>query len=177
MGWIPNEAEALELLLKYNTPQPLVEHVKAVTRLAKKFAERVDCDMKLVVAGALLHDIGRTRTHGVKHGAESAKILRENNVDHRVVRIAETHVGAGIPKEEAETSGLPPGDYVPQTIEEKIVCYADKLVSGASVWRESDVIYDFKRTLGENHPAIKRMKDLFKDMHELLGVKSDGELL
>ena len=36
----------------------------------------------------------------------------------------------GIDKEYAKILGLPPKDYLPKTLEEKIVCYADKLIKG-----------------------------------------------
>ena len=37
-------------------------------------------------------------------------------------------MGAGLTSEEAVKLGLPPGDYIPKTIEEKIVCHADNLI-------------------------------------------------
>ncbi len=47
-----------------------------------------------------------------------------------LARIAECHILAGLTAEEAASFGLPKKDYIPVTIEEKIVCLADKYISG-----------------------------------------------
>ena len=46
-------------------------------------------------------------------------------------RVAERHTGTGITREAMEKQGLPlpPADYVPETLEEQVVCYADKFFS------------------------------------------------
>ncbi len=123
--------EALSLLKKYQVSQRVMEHVMAVHDYAMEIASRVDCDRELVEAGALLHDIGRCRSHGIDHAIIGAEILRKEGVDERVVRIVERHVGSGLTMEEAKSLGLPPKDYVPKTIEEKIVCHVDNLIGGA----------------------------------------------
>ncbi len=45
--------------------------------------------------------------------------------------MAERHTGAGITAEEIEAQGLPlpKGDYMPETLMERLVCYADKFYS------------------------------------------------
>ncbi len=78
----------------------------------------------------LLHDIGRTKTHTIKHAVVGAEILRNLNFPDEIVNITIKHIGAGIPPKEAEILGLPPGDYMPHTLEEKIVAHADNLVNG-----------------------------------------------
>lgn len=120
--------EALALLKKYGATDSVIEHVKTVRDYAMEMAAKLDCNPELVEAGALLHDIGRSRTHGIEHAVVGARILRDEGVDEKIVRIVETHVGAGITREDAAYLGLPEGDYVPKTIEEKIVCQADNLV-------------------------------------------------
>lgn len=105
-----------------------MEHILAVRDYAMEIAGKVDCDRDLVEAGALLHDIGRTKSHGMDHAIIGAEILRKDGVDERIVNIVERHIGAGLTAEEAEKLGLPPKDYVPKTIEEKIVCHADNLI-------------------------------------------------
>ena len=91
-------------------------------------ANKTECDRELVEVGAILHDIGRSKTHTIDHAIVGAKILREEGVDERIVRIVERHIGAGITRAEATKLGLPPEDYLPKTIEEKIVCQADNLI-------------------------------------------------
>jgi len=122
----PGEAQAL--LKKYRAHKSVIEHVKAVRDYAMDLANKTECDRELVEVGAILHDIGRCKTHTIDHAIVGAKILREEGVDERIVRIVERHVGAGITLAEAEKLGLPPADYLPETIEEKIVCQADNLI-------------------------------------------------
>lgn len=125
--------EALALLKKYGASEDVIRHVKKVRDYAVEIAEQnPSADRELVEAGALLHDIGRARTHGIDHAVAGAEILRSEGVDERIVRIVERHVGAGLTKDEAVYLGLPPKDYLPETVEEKIVCHADNLIGNLS---------------------------------------------
>lgn len=120
--------EAVALLEKYGVTPGVMEHINAVHKYAMEIADQIECDKNLVDVGSLLHDIGRTRTHNIDHNVVGAKILRDEGIDDRIIKIVERHVGAGLTPEEAEKLGLPPGDYVPETIEEKIVGHADNLI-------------------------------------------------
>jgi uncharacterized protein len=119
---------ALALLKKYKVDDHVLEHLWAVHDYAMEIAANIDCDRNLVEVGSLLHDIGRCRSHAIDHAIIGAEILRKEGVSEDVVHIVERHVGAGLTSEEAVKLGLPPGDYMPQTIEEKIVCHADNLI-------------------------------------------------
>jgi uncharacterized protein (TIGR00295 family) len=130
---IPNEQEAIEFHKRAGSNKEIIDHCKAVANVARKLADRfsekgIKVDKESVYAAALLHDIGRTRTQTVHHGHIGAEIIREFGADEKIARIVSRHVGAGITEEEARNLGFPPGDYVPETLEEKIVCFADKIV-------------------------------------------------
>ena len=138
----PSYEEALALHGRYGSGSVLVKHCVTVASVASVIAgafERsgVSLDRGAVTAGALLHDIGRNRTHTVAHGVEGAAILEKEGVDAKVVEIVRRHVGAGLSKEEAKKLGLPEFDYVPRSLEERIVCFADKMVG-------SDLVRPFK---------------------------------
>jgi uncharacterized protein (TIGR00295 family) len=151
--------EALALLKKYGASEDVIRHVKMVRDYAVEIAEQNPrADRDLVEAGALLHDIGRARTHGIDHAVVGSEILREEGVDERIVRIVERHIGAGITKEEAAYLGLPPKDYLPETIEEKIVCHADNLIGN----RTRITIHDAIRTAQERWSpgALERLKQM-----------------
>jgi uncharacterized protein (TIGR00295 family) len=120
--------DALALLKKYKVNPRVMEHVLAVHDYAMEIAGNVECDRDLVEVGSLLHDIGRATSHEIDHAIIGAEILRKEGVDERIVNIVERHVGSGLTPEEAKALGLPPKDYVPKTIEEKIVCHADNLI-------------------------------------------------
>ncbi len=142
---------------------------KIAIRIARQLKERgYEVDMGLVEVGAILHDIGRSKTHGADHAAVGGKIIRQLGIADPVARIVDRHIGAGIPEDEAKSLGLPDGVYVPETLEEKIVCYADKLIAG---WREVDVsvtIDDFAEKMGRDHPSIERLWSLHREMEGLL---------
>ncbi|MCD1295621.1 hypothetical protein CUJ83_11490 [Methanocella sp. CWC-04] len=120
--------EALALLKKYGISPAVMEHIMAVRDYAVEIAGDIDCDRELVEVGALLHDIGRSRSHDIDHAIIGAGILKDEGVDDRIVKIVERHIGAGLTPDEAKKLGLPPADYVPKTIEEKIVAHADNLI-------------------------------------------------
>jgi len=116
----------------------------------------------------MLHDIGRSRSHDIDHAVKGAEIARELGLQEELVHIIERHIGAGIPDDEAKELGLPPGHYVPETLEEKIVAYADKLIAGRCEVDISVTMKDFANRLGEDHPSIKRLHDLDVEMRRLL---------
>ena len=153
------------MLEKEHTPENVIDHCKAVYKKAMKIAANFnDVDEDLIRKGALLHDIGRSRTHGITHAVEGVKIAERYGYDEDVLNIIERHIGAGITESEAEKLGLPKKSYVPQTLEEKIVAHADNLVSGS---REVDidfVIEKWKRTIEDSDDNIERLIKLDNEL-------------
>jgi uncharacterized protein len=160
---------ALNLLKKAGCNESVIEHCIAVSKIAVEIAESClrkgkKLDLNVIKIGALLHDIGRAFTHDVKHGVMGAALARAMNLPTSIIRIIETHVGAGIPAEEAEEIGLPKKDYIPLTMEEKIVCYADKLTKGSIKINFSQALKEFAETLGKDHPALTRLNLLKEEI-------------
>ena len=153
------------MLEREHTPENVIDHCKAVYKKAMKIAANFnDVDEDLIRKGALLHDIGRSRTHGITHAVEGVKIAERYGYDEDVLNIIERHIGAGITESEAEKLGLPKKSYVPQTLEEKIVAHADNLVSGS---REVDidfVIEKWKRTIEDSDDNIERLIKLDNEL-------------
>ena len=148
----------IELLKKENTPENVIEHSKAVCRKAMKIAANFDnADTDLIRKGALLHDIGRSRTHGITHAIEGVEIAKGYGYGEDVLNIIERHIGAGITSEEAVKLGLPEKSYLPQTLEEKIVAHADNLISGSKEVDIDFVIEKWKRRIDEPEDNIKRL--------------------
>jgi len=104
----------------------------------------------------------------VDHAAIGGEIARELGLPKSLVHIIERHIGAGIPEDEAQELGLPEGHYIPETLEEKIVAYADKLIAGRHEVDIEVTVHDFAEQLGENHPSIQRLWDLDSEMKSLL---------
>jgi uncharacterized protein len=119
-----------QLLLREGCGPSVVAHAGAVTDLALRFSESPVVNRDLVRAGAMLHDIGRGRTHGIGHAQRGADRARGLGLDPSIVSIIERHIGAGMTADECSLERLIPRDCIPMTIEEKIVANADNLVRG-----------------------------------------------
>ena len=158
----------IELLREENTPENVIEHSKAVCRKAMEIAANFDnVDTDLIRKGALLHDIGRSRTHGITHAIEGVKIAEEHGYSRDVLNIIERHIGAGITAEEAVKLGLPEKSYIPETLEEKIVTHADNLISGSDEVDIDFVIEKWKRRIDEPDDNIKRLIELNNELIEV----------
>lgn len=148
----------IELLEKENTPENVIQHCIAVCIKARKIASNFDdVDEELICQGALLHDIGRSRTHGITHALEGVEIARRYGYPIDVLNIIERHIGAGITASEAVKLGLPEKSYIPQTLEEKIVAHADNLISGTRDVDIDFVIEKWQRTIDDSQDNIERL--------------------
>ena len=148
----------IKLLEKENTPENVIEHSKAVLKKAMEIASNFDnADKDLIRKGALLHDIGRSKTHGITHAIVGVEIARQYGYEQDVLNIIERHIGAGITEEESVKLGLPKKSYLPETLEEKIVAHADNLVSGSEEVDIDFVIAKWKRRISDSEDNIERL--------------------
>lgn len=171
---LPSQRTALKLLVQSGCSPPVIKHCKTVMRLAVQIAENckkkgLNVDIQLVRIGALLHDIGRSKTHSVDHVIAGAQIAKELGLPSSIVSIIERHAGGGISRDEAKRLGWPVKDYLPRTLEEKIVAYADKLIERSEIVGVEQTISKLSKDLGEDHPAIGRIKQLHKEFLPLVG--------
>lgn len=155
----------LKILKQEEPPENVIEHSKAVYKKAMVIAANFkNADKDLIKKGALLHDIGRSKTHGISHAVEGAKIVKQYGYPEEVQNIVERHIGAGITEEESVKLGLPKKSYIPQTIEEKIVAHADNLLSGT---KDVDIDFDiakWKRKIDKPEENIKRLIELDNEL-------------
>ena len=126
---------AVKILSDSGCALNVIEHCLKVSflsvRVAKElFASGKNVDIELVRIGSVLHDLGRAKTHGVDHAVMGASMVEELGLDPRIVQIIKRHIGGGISKREAKDLGLPDDDYIPVTIEEKIVAHCDNIMRG-----------------------------------------------
>lgn len=119
----------------------LLEHSRRVAGLALHIAHQNKLPLtdSEITAAAMLHDIGIIATdapgidcHGtapyLAHGAIGADMLRGLGAPEKYALVAERHTGAGLTQEEIAAAGLPlpPGrDYMPHSLLERLICYAD----------------------------------------------------
>jgi uncharacterized protein len=153
-----------EVLMKTGCAPDVVAHCHKVSLLALSIVNRVKqpVDRELVRLGAWFHDIGRSRTHDIGHALAGVEIGRSLGFSEQLLLIIERHIGAGISAAEAVRLGLPGKNYLPLTPEEKIVSYADNLVSGVREMPYYEALDRFKRILGPGHEGV----DLFRRQHQ-----------
>ena len=122
--------DATELLGRYGKNEAWTRHCLAVARVAAKLSctLRSIVDGRLLVVGALLHDIGRYRTQDpILHGVEGYRLL--SSLGHpREAFICASHVLCGMPAQEAVQYGLPDRDFLPLTLEERLIPLIDGVV-------------------------------------------------
>jgi len=142
--------QPLELINRYyeghaQARKILLAHSRLVSRLAVAVAEqagrRQPVDTEFVEQAALLHDIGMLYTntpglhcHGdrpyIAHGIIGAELLRKEGLPRHAL-VCERHIGVGLSVADivAQNLPLPHYDMRPQTLEERIVAYADLFFS------------------------------------------------
>lgn len=173
MSHIPSYEEAISILEKVGCSQIIIQHCITVSHFAVKIAKNIQAkgvavDLALVEIGGLLHDIGRSKTHNVQHAFLGSQIVASFNLPESLIKIVERHTGSGIPSEEAVKLGLPNRDFIPQTLEEKIVSYSDKLIDGDGEMSFKEAFSRFSEDLGKSHPAIKRFKKIHFELMRIL---------
>ena len=147
----------------------LLEHGRLVAGKALRAADAVahlSPDRAFIRQAALLHDIGIRFTDApglgctgkfpyICHGYLGRELL-EGQGFFRHALVCERHVGVGISRGDILRQGLPLPlrDMLPVTIEEKIVCYADKFFSknGGGPVREKRVA-EIARALARHGPG------------------------
>ena len=168
MSLIPSSEQCIDLLKKAGCSKEVINHCIAVRDVAVKIAKKADANIELVEAGSLLHDIGRSKTHGIRHAIEGVKIGKKLGLDQRVIDIIERHIGAGLLCDDAKKLGLPIKDYVPVSLEEKIVCHADNLINGS---KRQPVEIEVEKALSkELKDYAIRLVNLHKELSELCGI-------
>lgn len=139
----------LDLIHKYyadNMPlqRLLIFHSRQVTDRALSIARRhpeLGLDTAFIARAAMLHDVGIYLTdapeiycHGthpyLMHGYLGAELMRHEGYPD-IARVCERHTGTGLTADliAQRHLPLPPGDYRPETLEEQVICYADKFYS------------------------------------------------
>ena len=149
----------LQIIDKYYKDNPdlrgiLIRHSEDVARKALNMAQRhpeLDIDRQFVFEAAMLHDVGIFKTVApdihcfghepyLRHGIIGAELLRNENLPRHAL-VCERHTGAGLTKKEivAQRLPLPHVDYVPISIEEQLVCFADCFFSKKKPEKEKQV--------------------------------------
>lgn len=119
------------------------EHCKIVRDIALDLQSKKNLKLNtdLLVAGALLHDIGVYRLYNadneldeanyIQHGTKGYELLKDEGVTEELARFGSHHTGVGLTADEIRQNDLPlpHEDFLADTEEERLVMYADKFHS------------------------------------------------
>ncbi|MBS2097165.1 HD domain-containing protein [Carboxylicivirga linearis] len=138
-----------EIIDKYYQPGSplwtvLVEHSMAVTKMALSIAQNhpeLKTDIQFIKEASMLHDIGIFYTNApdlhcvgdkpyICHGYMGRELLKKEGYTLHAL-VCERHTGTGLSVEDIKSQNLPLPlrDMRPQSIEEQIICFADKFFS------------------------------------------------
>jgi len=158
--------DPLKIIQKYyqidsKSYQFLVEHSKAVTKKSIEIAKKVpqlNPDLKFIEESSMLHDIGIFLTNApeigcfgekpyICHGYLGREILEKEGFPKHAL-VCERHVGVGISIKDIEEQKLPipKRDMLPISIEEQIICFADKFFSKSEEFLTKEKSLDKIRT-------------------------------
>ncbi|WP_455672405.1 HD domain-containing protein [Phocaeicola sp.] len=151
--------DALAIINKFYPEQNelkhiLLEHSRSVADKALQIAEKhpeLNLDTQFLEEAALLHDIGIFRTDApgiycfgthpyICHGYLGSELLqKEGFLLHALV--CERHTGAGMSLQSIIDQQLPVPhrDMVPVSLEEQVICFADKFFSKTKLEKEKSV--------------------------------------
>ena len=148
---------SLEIINKYytddNAPlrQILLVHSRSVTEKALSLAAlhpELNLDTAFIEEAAMLHDLGIFRTDAagihcfgtlpyICHGVAGADILRTEGYPRHAL-VCERHTGTGLTLAQIEENNwpLPHRDMRPVSMEEQLICFADKFFSKTRLYEE-----------------------------------------
>lgn len=143
--YYPVESEAYHIL---------VTHSRSVTDKALQIARshpELNLDLAFIEEAAMLHDIGIFNCdapgidcHGnapyICHGYLGAELMREEGFPRHAL-VCERHTGTGLSLEMIEKQNLPVPhrDMRPVSLEEQLICFADKFYSKTHLDKEKKI--------------------------------------
>lgn len=174
------------LLNKYYGDNPELKRIVTIhsENVAKKAlhinrVKNLGLDPRDVYCAARLHDIGVVKCYApdihsfgdlpyIQHGIEGKKILEAHGLT-TYAGVCETHTGAGLTKEDIIKNHLPlpERDYLPGTLLEQLICYADKFFSkGKDLNKEKSVEEIIIQMKNYGEDSLKR----FMSLHNLFSL-------
>jgi uncharacterized protein len=141
----------------------LVTHSQLVTDKALWIAQRhpeLNPDPEFIEEAGMLHDIGIIKTHApdlgcfgelpyLCHGYLGREMLETEGLNEHAL-VCERHTGVGITAEDVIRNKLPlpERDFVPESVEEQIICFADKFYSKSKNLKKEKSLTEIRNSIG-----------------------------
>ena len=183
----------IDIIDKYYSSSPelrdiLLVHSRQVADRALRVAglhPEWDIDRDFIFEASMLHDIGiifcdaklihcEGSHRYIEHGYLGAELLRREGFPKHAL-VAERHTGTGITLDQVlrEDLPMPERNYCPESLEEKIICYADKFYSKTHLGEEISAAKIREKMWRYGHDAVLRWDELTALMAEPLNPVSE----
>lgn len=152
----------------------LMVHSRAVADKALSIARshpELDLDLDFLEEAALLHDIGIFLTdapgihcHGthpyICHGYLGADLMRQEGLPRHAL-VCERHTGAGLSLQMITGANLPVPhrDMLPVSMEEQVICFADKFFSKTKLDKEKSIEGALKSISRHGEEGVERFNN------------------
>ncbi len=151
--------DSLKIIQKYYTPKSplyeiLVTHDTSVANKALEIARihpEMNLDTDFIYEAAMVHDLGIFKTQApeifcfganpyICHGYLGCELMKAEGYPRHGL-VCERHTGTGLHKEEIiqKNFPLPLRDMLPVSLEEQLICFADKFYSKQHLGREKSI--------------------------------------
>jgi uncharacterized protein len=171
--------DALKIIEKYYDTQSemyriIVKHSRNVADKALAIAKshpEMNFDLDFIEEAAMLHDIGvvycdanEIGCHGsypyICHGYLGAELLRKEGLPRHAL-VCERHTGTGITSTMIKEKNLPlpDRDMIPISMEEQLICFADKFFSKSKPDTERDILQIQSSLRKHGEDVVERFYD------------------
>ena len=156
-----------------NLKNTLLVHSRSVADKALSIARNhpeLNLDEAFLYEAAMLHDIGifLTDADGIEcygdkpyicHGYLGADLMREEGYPRHAL-VCERHTGAGLSLEQilAQNLPIPHREMMPISLEEQVVCFADKFFSKTKLDKEKSIEKALKSLLKHGDEGVSRFE-------------------
>lgn len=184
-GFIYRQMDIIAIIDKYYSMEGqlrelLLTHSRCVARKALECARRCapQADMQFLEEAAMLHDIGIIHCDApgiycagslpyICHGVQGSEMLEAEGLPRHAL-VCERHTGAGLSAEDIRRQHLPlpQRDMLPVSLEEKLVCYADKFYSKSG---DPEAEKPLERVLASMERFGPDTLARFRELHALFG--------
>lgn len=156
-------------------------HSECVARkaLGCLYSKGIEADREFVREAAMLHDIGVIRCNApsiycygdkpyICHGIEGRKMLEGIGLPRHAL-VCERHTGSGLTIEDIvrQNLPLPHREMIPLSIEEKVICYADKFFSKSGNLTEEKSL---EKVMNQMERFGKDSLERFLSLHSIFGL-------